>query len=123
LLRVAKWQRAEQNRVDHAEDGDIGANAQRENQHRYDGEAAVAAKSSEGEADVSKGIIPVVGESAAAVHLLSYALAHVQDGEKISKLAFGFVAGRFGRPTPGDEIVNLGFEVKAQLVYRVSRRI
>jgi hypothetical protein len=65
----------------------------------------------------------VVGESAAAVHLLSYALAHVQDGEKIPKLELGFVAGRFGRPTPGDKIVNLGFEVKAQLVFRVSRRI
>ena len=55
--------------------------------------------------------------------MLSYALAHVLDGENISKLSFCFFAGVLRAPASGDKIVNLGFEVKTQLVFHVCRRI
>src|ERR1700677_4484814 len=81
LLRIAKWQRAQQNCVHHAEDGNVGADSKCEDENRNDGEAAVAAEGAQGVADVSKGVGPVVSQ--AAVHIFSYALAHALDGENV----------------------------------------
>jgi hypothetical protein len=43
-LRIAKGQRPQENGVDHAEDGDIGADAQRQDQYGDQGEAAIPAQ-------------------------------------------------------------------------------
>ena len=123
MMRVGEGQRAQQEGIDYSEDGDICANGERENEDGNDGKASVAAEGAKGEMEVPKGVSPVVGETAATVHVLSYALAHVLDGEKISKLEFGFFAGVFGTPALGDKVVHLGFEMKAQLIFHVCRRI
>jgi hypothetical protein len=47
LLRIGEWQRAEQQRVDDAEDGDVGADAEGEDEDGDDGEAAIAAEGAE----------------------------------------------------------------------------
>ena len=48
----AQRQRPQQEGIDHAEDGYVGANPKPEDQHCDDGESAVAAQSAEGEAQV-----------------------------------------------------------------------
>ena len=52
LLRVGKGQRAQQQRVDDAEDGDVGADAEGENEDGDEGEAAVAAEGAEGVTEI-----------------------------------------------------------------------
>ena len=81
---IRRWsarQRAQQEGIDCGEDGDICADGERESEDGNDGKASVAAEGTEGEAEISKGIGPVVGQTATAVHVLSYALAHALDGE------------------------------------------
>ncbi len=48
LLGVGEGQRAQQERVHHAEDGNVGADAESENQNGDDGKARIAAQRAEG---------------------------------------------------------------------------
>jgi hypothetical protein len=123
LLRVGKWKRPQHDGVDHAEDGDVGADTKGQDENSNDGKAGVEAQGAECEAKVLKGISPVVSQTAATVHVLSYVLAHALDGENIAKLAFGFFAGGFGMPALGNKIVYLGFEVKTKLIFDVCHGI
>jgi hypothetical protein len=121
---MGEGQRAQQDGVDHTEDGDVGADAEGQDEDGDETEGAVAAEGcSEDEAEISKGINQVVSQTAASVHVLSYALANALDGENISKLTFGLFAGIFATPAFGDKVVNLGFKVKVQLIFHVCRRI
>jgi hypothetical protein len=59
----------------------------------------------------------------AAFHLFSYLLADVLDSIQISELTFGFTAGSGWLPTPGDQVIRLGLDVKTKLVSYICRRI
>jgi hypothetical protein len=41
-------------------------------------------------------------------------------GAQVTELAFGFLASLFTAPALSDQVVDLGFEMKAQLVFHVG---
>src|SRR5260221_350008 len=71
LLRVRKRQRAEEQRVDHAEDGDIGSNGQRQDEDGDGGEAGIAAQRAKKIACVLNRVVPIILQAFAAFHFLS----------------------------------------------------
>ena len=52
LLRIGEWQRAQEQGVDDAEDGDVGADAEGQDEDGNEGESAVAAQGAEGVAEI-----------------------------------------------------------------------
>ena len=65
-FRRGKWKRAKKRRVDRAEDGAVGANAEREHQHDADRESRGAAQLPETVANVLREILKHVGSPGAA---------------------------------------------------------
>jgi hypothetical protein len=54
LLRIGKWERTEQQRVDYAEYGNVGADVEGKCQDGYEGETTIAAEGAEGVAEILK---------------------------------------------------------------------
>ena len=52
FLRIAQRQRPQQDGVHHAEHGNVGANPQPQDDHRYHSKTAVAAQGAKGEAEI-----------------------------------------------------------------------
>src|SRR6185312_12199269 len=87
------------------------------------GKAGVADERAYGVAGVLQGISPVIGEAFAAVHFCSYGDADFFESADVAELVFGAPAGCFGGETLRDEVIDVGFEVKAQFVSDVRRGI
>src|SRR5580692_9290751 len=63
LLRIRKRQRAEEQGVDDTEDGDVGANGEREDEDGDGREAGITAEGAESVAHVLEAVAPVIREA------------------------------------------------------------
>ena len=120
FIRMRKWQRAQKNRIDDAEDCDIRADGESENQKRDGGEPRVAAKRAEGVANVMQQVVPVISDASAPFVLLTDLLTNALHCPKVAELAQGFFARRVRRQALADQIVRLGFEMEAKFVFYIS---
>ena len=80
--RIVERQRAQQNGIDHAEDRDVGADAESEDQDRHHSERAIAAQGAQSKAEVlSDGGDP---QRAPAFTAIFFDLAQAAEGEASS---------------------------------------
>ena len=108
---VGKGQRAQHQRVHHAEDGDVGADAEGENENGDEGEAAVAAEGAEGVLQILQKNVEFHKSSRFAV--LVFRLFHAAEADE--RLAAGFVGSQAALDVLFDGELDvrgdLGFEV------------
>src|ERR1700746_2989172 len=97
-MRFRERQWAQQQCVDDAEDGDVGANAEGQDQDSDKGEAAIVAEGAEGETDILANFIPIILQLSTPVHFVSYANANLLNCGQGAELACGLPTGGFGLP-------------------------
>src|ERR1700677_943458 len=111
LLRIGKRQRAQQQRVHYAEDSNVSANAEGEDENGDDGEPPVAAKSADGVAEILEENV----ESHNSSRFALLVFRQVNAAKANQRLAAGFKRGKAAldvlRSRHLDVRGDLGFEL------------
>ncbi len=109
---IAEGKRAQHERVDDAEDGDVGADAEREDEDGDEGEAAVAAQGAEGVAKILQEDVER-GEAARGALLLARLLDAAEADE-------GQTAGFLGRKAAPEILFDGEVEVRGEFLLEVG---
>src|SRR6516225_6354620 len=107
-LRLLHAQHAQHDGVDHAEDGGIGSDAERQRDHGHSREAGIAAQLPQTVANILQEALDIVHPAHVAALLLEvFHSAHFAQGR---------VTGFLRRRTPCDLLLNQFLKVEAKLV-------
>ena len=117
---MRKWQRAQKNRIDDAEDGNIRSDGESENQKRDGGEARVTAKRAERVTNVMQQVVPVISDASTPFVLLADLLPDAFHRTEIAELALGFFTRRVKRQALADQIVRLRLRWNAKFLFYIS---
>ena len=116
-------ERSHEHGVDEREDRRVRADAERERADDDRREADVASQCAERVDDVLLQLFHHIGSLHCTLSLFVHDDAVVSHGGDVAELTQGFLSGRVGRPSGGDQSLRAHLEVERQLVVDLARDV